>query len=62
MPKQKTRKSLSKRFKITKTGKVMRACSGRSHLLSGKTAKRKRQLRKSSQTSGKRAAVVRKLA
>ena len=46
MPKQKTRKPVAKRFKITGTGKIKRACAGRGHLLSGKTRKRKRQLRK----------------
>ncbi len=46
MPKQKTRKSVAKRFKVTGTGKVKRATAGRGHLLSGKTSKRKRQLRK----------------
>ena len=46
MPKQKTRKSVAKRFKITGTGKIKRSSAGRGHLLSGKTRKRKRQLRK----------------
>jgi large subunit ribosomal protein L35 len=43
----KTRKSVSKRFKITARGKVLRAQSSRRHLLSAKNAKRKRQLGKS---------------
>jgi large subunit ribosomal protein L35 len=42
----KTRKSVSKRFKITATGKVMRTRAGRRHLAECKTAKRKRQLAK----------------
>jgi large subunit ribosomal protein L35 len=42
----KTRKAVAKRFKITATGKVLRARSSRRHLLSGKNAKRKRQLAK----------------
>ncbi|PYK24581.1 MAG: 50S ribosomal protein L35 [Verrucomicrobia bacterium] len=42
----KTRKSVAKRFKITARGKVLRAHSSRRHLLSGKTAKRKRRLGK----------------
>lgn len=46
MPKMKTRKSVAKRFKRTAGGKIKRACAGRGHLLSGKTRKRKRQLRK----------------
>lgn len=42
-----TRKSVAKRFKITGTGKVMRAHAGRRHLLSAKNAKRRRRLRES---------------
>jgi large subunit ribosomal protein L35 len=42
----KTRKSVAKRFKITARGKVLRAHSGRRHLLSAKNAKRKRRLSK----------------
>lgn len=45
MPKMKTKKSVSKRFKVTGSGKVRRAKSGRRHLLSHKTSKRKRNLR-----------------
>jgi large subunit ribosomal protein L35 len=42
----KTRKSVSKRFKITGTGKVMFHGAGRRHLLQGKSPKRRRSLRK----------------
>mgnify|MGYP006284711645 CR=1 FL=1 len=45
MPKQKTKKSLAKRVKITKNGKVKRRKSGSGHLLTGKSAKRRRKLR-----------------
>ncbi len=43
---RKTRKAVAKRFKVTGTGKVLRAQAGRRHLLSSKSAKRKRQLAK----------------
>ncbi|MEP6777247.1 MAG: 50S ribosomal protein L35 [Chthoniobacterales bacterium] len=43
----KTRKAVSKRFKITGTGKVLRQHASRRHLLSAKNAKRKRQMSKS---------------
>jgi len=43
----KTRKAVSKRFKITATGKILRQQPGRRHLLSAKNAKRKRQMSKS---------------
>jgi large subunit ribosomal protein L35 len=43
----KTRKAVSKRFKITGTGKVLRQHASRRHLLSSKSAKRKRHMAKS---------------
>ncbi|MEM7391515.1 MAG: 50S ribosomal protein L35 [Verrucomicrobiota bacterium] len=45
MPKQKTRKSVAKRFKRTGTGKIKRQSSGRGHLFTSKTRKQKRRLR-----------------
>ncbi|MEY2546621.1 MAG: large subunit ribosomal protein [Verrucomicrobiota bacterium] len=42
----KTRKAVAKRFKITARGKVLRSQSSRRHLMSSKSAKRKRQLAK----------------
>ena len=44
MPKQKTHKGLSKRVKITATGKVKHRRIGGSHLMSGKSAKRRRRI------------------
>jgi len=46
MPKMKTNKSASKRFKQTKNGKFKRKMSFGSHLMTGKPAKRRRKLRK----------------
>jgi large subunit ribosomal protein L35 len=46
MPKSKTRSSAKKRFSLTGTGKVKRAAAYRSHILTSKTTKRKRKLRK----------------
>ena len=46
MPKSKTRSSAKKRFRLTATGKVKRATAYRSHILTSKTTKRKRKLRK----------------
>ncbi|MFZ4483059.1 MAG: 50S ribosomal protein L35 [Chthoniobacterales bacterium] len=43
---RKTKKAVAKRFKITGTGKVLRAQASRRHLLSSKSSKRKRQLAK----------------
>ena len=46
MPKMKTRSSAKKRFKKTATGRIKRAHAYRSHILTSKTQKRKRKLRK----------------
>lgn len=42
----KTRKSVSKRFKITGTGKILRRRQGKRHLLQNKNRKRKNRLGK----------------
>jgi len=44
---RKTKKAVAKRFKVTASGKILRAQASRRHLLSSKSAKRKRQLAKS---------------
>ena len=46
MPKKKTKKAAAKRFRLTGKGKVRRHKAFKSHILTKKTAKRKRQLRK----------------
>ncbi len=46
MPKMKTNKSVAKRFKVTGSGKVKRSRAFKSHILTKKSAKRKRRLRK----------------
>jgi large subunit ribosomal protein L35 len=51
MPKQKTHKGAAKRFKVTATGKIKRGHSLHSHILTKKTTKRKRRLRKSTLVS-----------
>jgi large subunit ribosomal protein L35 len=45
MPKIKTHRGAAKRFKVTGTGKIKRSKAYKSHLLTGKPAKRKRRLR-----------------
>jgi large subunit ribosomal protein L35 len=44
MPKQKTRRSAAKRFKVTGSGKIRRRQAWRSHLKVGKTSRRVRRL------------------
>ena len=46
MPKMKTHKGAAKRFKITGSGKVKRYRAYKSHILTKKSAKRKRRLRR----------------
>lgn len=46
MPKMKTSRSAAKRFKKTGTGQLKRMKAYKSHILTKKTAKRKRNLRK----------------
>ena len=46
MPKIKTVKGVKERFKVTGRGKVVGFRAGRRHLLGGKRAKTKRQLRR----------------
>jgi large subunit ribosomal protein L35 len=47
MPKMKTHKGAKKRFTVTATGKVRRLRAYKSHILTKKTPKRKRRLRRS---------------
>lgn len=52
MPKQKTRKSLTRRFRITKNGKVLRGRAFNRHLKGPKTKRRIRRLRAKRQVTG----------
>ncbi len=47
MPKMKTNRGAAKRFKATGTGKIVRNKAFASHILTKKSTKRKRGLRKS---------------
>jgi len=47
MPKMKTNRGAAKRFKATGTGKIRRSKAFTSHILTKKSTKRKRNLRKS---------------
>ena len=50
MPKLKTKRAAAKRFKVTGTGKLKRNKANKSHILTKKTTKRKRGLRKATMT------------
>ena len=50
MPKMKTSRAAAKRFKMTGTGKLKRNKAYKSHILTKKSTKRKRNLRKATMT------------
>ena len=51
MPKMKTHKSSAKRFKVSSSGIIIRSKAYKSHILTKKSAKRKRNLRKDTTVS-----------
>lgn len=57
----KTRKSILKRFKITKNGKILRRKTGQNHLRSKKTGEAKRKGRKWILLSPSEAKKIRKV-
>lgn len=57
----KTRKSLSKRFRITKTGKVMRRVCGQDHFRAKKSGNKIREKRKLVQVAKPLAKKIKKL-
>ncbi len=61
MPKIKTHSGASKRFKVTKSGKVKRSHAGRRHILTKKSTKRKRGLRKAGYADVSNIAEVKRL-
>jgi len=50
MPKMKTKRAAAKRFTVTGGGKLKRAKAYKSHILTKKSTKRKRNLRKPAMT------------
>lgn len=61
MPKLKTHKGASKRFKKTGTGKIMRQHSGARHILTSKTRARKRRLRQGVEVSPANAGNIKQM-
>ena len=61
MPKIKPHSGAKKRFKLTKTGKGVRAHAYKSHILNKKTTKRKRNLRKTTTADVTNVAQVKRL-
>ncbi|OIN97398.1 MAG: 50S ribosomal protein L35 [Deltaproteobacteria bacterium CG1_02_45_11] len=61
MPKLKTNKSVKKRYRITKKGKILRHHAGKGHLLTGKSKKRKRALRRAALVDSTEVKDIRRL-
>ncbi len=61
MPQLKTSKSAAKRFKKTGTGKLVRMKAYKSHILTKKSTKRKRNLRKATVTDATNAKVMQRI-
>ncbi|MGN0481196.1 MAG: 50S ribosomal protein L35 [Lachnospiraceae bacterium] len=61
MPKVKTKKAAAKRFKKTGSGELKRMKAYKSHILTKKTAKRKRNLRKATLTDATNVKTMKKI-
>jgi len=61
MPKQKTHSASKKRFSLTKSGLVKRSKAYKRHILTKKTTKRKRNLRRAGYVAAVEAATVKTL-
>ncbi len=61
MPKIKTHRGAAKRFSMTGTGKIKRSRANTSHILTPKTTKRKRNLRKATVLDQTNEKAIRKL-
>jgi large subunit ribosomal protein L35 len=61
MPKIKTHTGAKKRFKLSKSGKVIRAHAYKTHILNKKTTKRTRNLRKTTVVDKTNVAQIKKL-
>jgi len=61
MPKMKTKSGAKKRVKVTGTGKLMRMKAFKSHILTKKTTKRKRNLRKATEIDATSMKAMRKV-
>ncbi len=61
MPKIKTSRAAAKRFKVTGTGKLKRAKAYKSHILTKKSTKRKRNLRQTTVTDASNVKNMKKI-
>ena len=61
MPKVKTKRAAAKRFKMTGSGQLKRMKVYKSHILTKKTAKRKRNLRQATMTDATNVKTMKKI-
>ena len=61
MPKMKTKKAAAKRFKLTGTGKLKRSKAYKRHILTKKTRKTKRNLRKPAMVDATNVKMMKKI-
>ena len=61
MPKLKTHRGAAKRFKKTGTGKILRASAFKRHILTSKTTKVKRHMRKKREVAHQDAAKLNRM-
>ena len=61
MPKMKTKKGAAKRFKVRGSGSIKRGAAYRRHILTKKSTKRKRQLRRTSSVDQSNTRAIRSM-
>jgi large subunit ribosomal protein L35 len=60
MPKMKTHRGTAKRFRVTGSGKIMRGKAFKSHILTKKSQKRKRNFRQETEVKAADVKVIKK--
>lgn len=61
MPKMKTNKAAAKRFKVRKSGSVARGQQGTTHLLTGRSRKNKRNLKKNTTVHANQEKMIKRM-
>lgn len=61
MPKMKTNRGAAKRFSLTKSGKIKRSKAYKRHILTKKSTKRTRHLRKTGYVDASEAKVIKRM-
>jgi large subunit ribosomal protein L35 len=61
MPKQKSHRGAAKRFRITRTGKLLHRRANKAHMLTKKTGSRKRRLERTGEITVEKRSILRLL-